>query len=139
MPEIHDYIRDIERLAMALENDGNELKELADRMERLKTKLEVGERKAMLTLFNTEVNGRITRPADNEQIKLTDSMREQIANFEQINDKAEYEACKRKLDALKASVNAKQAALSGFQSLTSIAKKEIELELAAVGPSSRHP
>jgi hypothetical protein len=136
MPEIHDYLRDIERLAMALENHGDEIKEIADRMEVLKFKLETGERKIMQDLFKRESGGKIARD-DGEQVKLTDAMREQIANFGQINERAEYEACKRKLDALKTAVSAKQAAMSGFQSLTSVAKKEIDLELAAIGPSSR--
>lgn len=137
MPELQDFTQQIERLAASLETDGNQIRDIADRMQELKRQLEVGERETMFQLFNTEQGGKIERP-DGETIKLTDAMREQIANFGQINARAEYEGLKRKLDALKTAVSAKQAALSGYQSLTAVARKEIELEMASYGPQSRY-
>jgi hypothetical protein len=126
MPELHSTMEKITALSLSLEQVGQTLSEIGDRMYTLKNELQLWEYTQAESIRTKESAGQLTL-SNGSKIKLTDSVRMSLTRYGKRELFAEYEALKRKKEVLEYVVKARVGAMSGQQSILAILKKELEV------------
>lgn len=114
------------RLSAELDMLGDDLKDMADDLYRMKCEIFGHEMVEQDRIRENEDNGRL-KLKNGREIKLTDPIRLSIAHFGKKDLVAQYEGLKRKRDALKLALEAKRGALSGYQSAGNSLRDEMKL------------
>ena len=126
MAELDKVVTAILHLSSELNELGDKQVALGDDMERLKKELEEWAIDQADSIREKERSGRL-KMLSGEEIKLTDPIRESLVRYGKRKKYAEYEGLKRKAARLDQAIRAKTAALTGWQSVASVIKKEMEI------------
>lgn len=123
--DLHEAESNIVRLSADLESTANEMHEMSQRMYDLKYEIFLHQLNEDERIRTQEQGGKLVT-ADGREIKLTDATRLSLTQEGKKEQNAEYEALKRKRETLEQVIKAKCSALSGYQSIAGIFKKEME-------------
>lgn len=126
MAELDQIVTAILKLSTELGEIGDQQAKIGERMEALKKELEVWTLDQDDVIRNKEKGGRLTM-LSGETIKLTDPIRNSLVRHGKKFQFAEYEGLKRRAARLDQEIKAKSAALTGWQSVASVIKKEMEV------------
>ena len=125
MADINEVVNTINSISHQLDLLGDEMAFIANEMSDKKKILDVWQEQQKDVIRNKQVGGHL-KLNNGENIKLTDAMYDSLSRFGQLQTFAEYEALKRRKDALEIAIKAKIGALSGQQSIAKITIKELE-------------
>lgn len=126
MAEIDKVVTAILHLSGKLDDLGDQQEAIANRMEKLKTELEEWSLDQDEVVREKEKGGKL-KMVNGEELKLTDAIRASLVRYGKKKEFAEYEGLKRRAARLDQAIKAKQAALSGWQSVANVVKKEMEI------------
>ena len=126
MADLDKVVTAILHLSTKLDDLGDQQETIADRMEELKKELEEWTLDQDEVVRGKERSGKL-KMENGEEVKLTDLVRNSLVRYGRKAKFAEYEGLKRRAARLDQAIKAKTAALSGWQSVAAVIRKEMEV------------